>query len=151
MTKEQIYIDFIIDEIKKGIIDRKEIVAKFCKKFQKSERTADTFWKKANEAYLEAQQSINEIKAKEYTEKELERLRKDLIDRDKAIEMQANVLKLMYNKISKTKDNLHPNDVSAFNSTMERYSKLMGIDQAKKIEQTNTVIEVIRRDADSIE
>lgn len=151
MTKEQVYIDFIIDEIKKGNIEPKNIISQFCIKFQKTERTFWNYWDKANEAYLEAQQSINELKAKEYTEKELERHRKDLIDRDKAIEMQANVLKLMYNKISKTKDNLHPNDVSAFNSTMERYSKLMGIDQAKKIEQTNTVIEVIRRDADSIE
>lgn len=134
MTKEQIYIDFIISEIEKGNVQHKDVCDVFLPKFACSRQTFDKYWKKANEAYLERQQAINELKSKEYTEKELERLKTNIIDRDKAIEMQANVLKLMYNKISKTKDNLHPNDVSAFNSTMERYSKLMGIDQPKKQE-----------------
>lgn len=150
MTKEQIYIDFIILEIEKGNVQHKDVCDVFLPKFACSRQTFDKYWKKANEAYLERQQAINELKSKEYTEKELERLKTNIIDREKAIEMQANVLKLMYNKISKTKDNLHPNDVSAFNSTMERYSKLMGIEAPKKVEQTTTEIKVIREDADKI-
>jgi len=143
MTKEQIYIDFIVDEIKKGNIEPKNIISLFCTKFHKTERTFWNYWEKANEVYLEAQNSINELKAKEYTEKELERQKSALIDREKAIEMQENVLKIMYNKIMKAKDNPSPMDINAFNNTMERYSKITGVDAPKKIEHTNPITFII--------
>jgi hypothetical protein len=50
MSNEK-YLDFILDLLEKGITERHEIVSKFSKTFQKSERTADTYLKKANEAY----------------------------------------------------------------------------------------------------
>lgn len=45
-------IDAIIKEIDNGA-DRKAVVAKFCKKLQKSARTVDTYWKDAKKQHLE--------------------------------------------------------------------------------------------------
>jgi predicted negative regulator of RcsB-dependent stress response len=58
MSNEK-YLDFILDLLEKGITERHEIVSKFSKNFQKSERTADTYLKKANEAYKLKRDTIN--------------------------------------------------------------------------------------------
>lgn len=60
---KQVIVDAIIKEIEKGST-RGAVVSKFCKKFQKSDRTIDTYWKIANEQY-----SIRQQKAKEAADK----------------------------------------------------------------------------------
>lgn len=54
---KQIIIDAIIKEIEQGS-GRGDVVAKYCKKFQKSARTIDTYWKTANEQYKAKQDLI---------------------------------------------------------------------------------------------
>jgi phage terminase small subunit len=53
----------------------------------------------------------------------------NILQREKAIEMVSNVAKIMYNKIAKENKT---SDVMAFNSTIERLSKMDGWDKSTK-------------------
>lgn len=138
MSKTKAYVDYILELMRSGDIDRSVIVSKFCKKFQTTERTADTYWKDAKEAYNVELDEIKSKSVEDYRENELERLKAQILDRDKILEMQSNLVKLAYNKMVKTKEPL-PSDLQAYNSTIERYSKLLGLDAPKQIEQKTTV------------
>ena len=138
MSKTKAYVDYILELMRSGDIDRSVIVSKFCKKFQTTERTADTYWKDAKEAYNVELDEIKSKSVEDYRQNELERLKAQILDRDKILEMQSNLVKLAYNKMVKTKEPL-PSDLQAYNSTIERYSKLLGLDAPKQIEQKTTV------------
>lgn len=75
-NKEKVIAD-IVSELNKGV-ERKDMIAKYCKKFQKSERTIDTYWKIANSRYLELQQSINKQIEIDSTESAKELLKQGL-------------------------------------------------------------------------
>lgn len=62
--------------------------------------------------------------------------RANILQREKALEMVSNVAKILYNKIGKNKYNPKTNEVIAFNSTIERLSKMDGWDKAIKTEIT---------------
>jgi len=66
-ASKQVIVDAIIKEIENGAT-RGKVVAKFCKKFQKSDRTIDSYWKIANEQYSERQQKAKEASDKAYIE-----------------------------------------------------------------------------------
>lgn len=138
MSKTKAYVDYILELMRSGDIDRSVIVSKFCKKFQTTERTADTYWKDAKEAYNIELDEIKSKSVEDYRQSELERLKAQILDRDKILEMQSNLVKLAYNKMVKAKEPL-PSDLQAYNSTIERYSKLLGLDAPKQIEQKTTV------------
>ena len=138
MSKTKAYVDYILELMRSGDIDRSVIVSKFCKKFQTTERTADTYWKDAKEAYNIELDEIKSKSVEDYRQSELERLKSQILDRDKILEMQSNLVKLAYNKMVKAKEPL-PSDLQAYNSTIERYSKLLGLDAPKQIEQKTTV------------
>jgi hypothetical protein len=138
MSKTKAYVDYILELMRSGDIDRSIIVSKFCKKFQTTERTADTYWKDAKEAYNVELDEIKSKSVQDYRQNELERLKSQILDRDKILEMQSNLVKLAYNKMVKAKEPL-PSDLQAYNSTIERYSKLLGLDAPKQIEQKTTV------------
>lgn len=138
MSKTKAYVDYILELMRSGDIDRSIIVSKFCKKFQTTERTADTYWKDAKEAYNIELDEIKSKSVEDYRQSELERLKSQILDRDKILEMQSNLVKLAYNKMVKAKEPL-PSDLQAYNSTIERYSKLLGLDAPKQIEQKTTV------------
>jgi hypothetical protein len=53
-SNKQVIVDYIIKDIEKGT-DRGKVIAKYCKKFQKSDRTIDSYWKIANQQYKERQ------------------------------------------------------------------------------------------------
>lgn len=74
---KQVIIDAIIKEIETGT-ERGKVVAKFCKKFQKSTRTIDTYWKIANVQHTAKQQAIK---------KEL-----DEVDKQAAIEARKKAI-----------------------------------------------------------
>ena len=138
MSKTKAYVDYILELMRSGDIDRSVIVSKFCKKFHTTERTADTYWKDAKEAYNIELDEIKSKSVEDYKQSELERLKSQILDRDKILEMQSNLVKLAYNKMVKAKEPL-PSDLQAYNSTIERYSKLLGLDAPKQIEQKTTV------------
>lgn len=55
----------------------------------------------------------------------------NILQREKAIEMVSNVVKLMYNQLVKSEEK-KPADIMAFNSTVERLSKMDGWDKSTK-------------------
>lgn len=55
----------------------------------------------------------------------------NILQREKAIEMVSNVAKLMYNQLVKSEEK-KPADIMAFNSTVERLSKMDGWDKSTK-------------------
>lgn len=85
-AKKETYISFILDELKKGVIDYKDNVSVFCEKFRCSDRTFDKFWKLANEAYKIEREAIEKEKTKDTIENELELNRAQIITREKFIE-----------------------------------------------------------------
>ena len=56
----------------------------------------------------------------------------NILQREKALEMVSNVAKIQYNKIAKKDSKANSSDVLAFNSTIERLSKMDGWDEAIK-------------------
>ena len=137
MTKQETYMQFIIDELQNGNVEAEKVCAVFCTKFQKSERTFYNHWNIAQERYKEAQILINEQKAKDYTDAEIKRNNELILSREKILEMQSNVVKLAYNEVVNTKGK-EPNKISAFNYSVERLNKMQGYDAANKVAQTDT-------------
>ncbi len=74
LSKEA-YIDFIIDEIKKGNVDHKDVLSVFLPKFACTRQTFDKYWKTANERHREAQQAIKEAKEVQTIANELDKLK----------------------------------------------------------------------------
>ena len=76
-TKQSI-VNSLIKDIEQGK-GRGDIIAKYCKKFQKSARTVDTYWKIANQQQADRQEAIK---------KELE-----LVDTAAAVDARKSGLK----------------------------------------------------------
>ena len=70
MTKSDTYIEFIIDQLNTGNVERGKVLAKFVKKWQVSDRTFDRMWKTANEQHKIEQDKIKAIKQAKYSENE---------------------------------------------------------------------------------
>ena len=68
---KQIIIDEIAKDIAKGV-DRGKIITKFCKKFQKSARTIDSYLKKAKKQQSELQEKAKEAANDVYIQKTVE-------------------------------------------------------------------------------
>jgi len=85
-AKKDLYVSFILDELKKGNVEYKNVMSVFVSKWQLSERQFVRHWNQANEAYKNERETINELKTKEYTESELEAVKTQIITREKFIE-----------------------------------------------------------------
>ncbi len=142
MTKQETYIQFIIDELQKGNVLHKDVLAQFGIKWHNSERTFNRYWTIANERYLEAQKLINQQKTKEYTSSQIEQKKADILTREKVVEMTSNVVKLAYNNVVSTKGD--EKTIYAYTSAVEKLNKLEGYDKPSKIDSTiNGVDEII--------
>jgi hypothetical protein len=131
---KQAGIELIVAELQKGTATS-DIFGVIRSKSELAESTFYEWLKIAKEQHSVIQNSINELKAKEYTVSELSRQKSTILEREKAIEMVSNVAKIMYNKIAKENKTA---DVMAFNSTIERLAKMDGWDKPTKQEQTIT-------------
>ena len=128
-------IELIIAELQKGSATL-DILGVIRSKTKLAESTFYEWLKIAKERHSVTQEAINKQKIEEYKQSELERLKTQILDRDKILEMQSNLVKLAYNKMIKSKEPT-PSDLQAYNSTIERYSKLLGLDAPKQVEQKN--------------
>ena len=133
MSKE-IYISFIIEELKNNNVDAEKVCAVFCRKFQKSNRTFYNHWKMAQERYNNTQKLINKENEETYAKAEKERLKQSLISREQFGIMIDNVFKLSYKKTMDT--NGGKNEVQAFMQVAERKEKFEGFDNPTKTETT---------------
>jgi hypothetical protein len=89
---KQIIIDAIVKEIEQGT-ERNKVIAKYCKKFQKSTRTIDTYWKSAQEQYLIKQQAIKKELAEVDKEAAIEARKKAIMTADERKEYLTQIIK----------------------------------------------------------
>lgn len=68
MAKQEAYVQYILDEMKRGNVERKTIMAKFVKKWQASERTFDRVWKVAQQKHAERANLARQKKDEQYIE-----------------------------------------------------------------------------------
>jgi len=126
MSKEETYISFIKDELRKGVIKHKDVSLVFLGKFRCSEPTFDKYWKLANEAYKQEFSEVETAKVNERTEIELNTLRSDILSKDQAL----TILSIIVNN-----EEQKPNDrISAVN----QMSKMQGWESPKQIDNNNT-------------
>lgn len=88
---KQIYIDFIVDQLNNGIVERSDVMAIFVKKWQMSDRSFDRYFKTAKEQHSEAMQKIKDVKDAvtiEQTKKDAERL---YLDRAQRMEIAVKI------------------------------------------------------------
>lgn len=91
---KQIIIDAIIKEIENGT-GRGEVVAKYCKKFQKSARTIDTYWKTANEQQKERLEKARKAADAAYIENNVNAVKtvlKSKIEKQAELQNEINLI-----------------------------------------------------------
>lgn len=99
MTKSETYIQFILDLINGGIVERGKVMAKVGKKWQLPPRTFDRYWKKAQEQHAINQQAINELKAKEYTTQQLEAVKSQIKSKNERLAILQSQVDDLLSKI----------------------------------------------------
>jgi len=126
MTKQETYISFIKDELRKGAVKHKEVSLVFLGKFGCSEPTFDKYWKLANEAYKQEFSEVETAKVNERTQIELNTLRSDILSKEEALKVLSDIV---------VNDEQKPNDrISAVN----QMSKMQGWEAPKQIDNNNT-------------
>ena len=85
-------IDFLVNELSNGI-ERVNALSKFVKKWQVTPRTFDRYWKQAKTQHIAAQELINKELLKDNTSAAKERLKKDILTKDEAMELLTQYAK----------------------------------------------------------
>lgn len=147
MAKE-IYIDFIIEELEKGNVKYNDVMSLFVAKWQLSERQFTRYWNVANEVYSERRSLINEAKLNETINQEKEAVKTLLLSKVDRMRIAEDIA---LGESFESNGKIITPTPSERMKALEYLSKIDGDFATTKVEQTNTVIEVIRRDADSIE
>lgn len=91
MTKQETYIIFILNEIKKGNVERKTVFAKFVKKWHVSQRTFDRVWKVAQERHAELVQRVQKQKDAQYVDIESKIDKTSIIDKARRMEIASQI------------------------------------------------------------
>ena len=91
---KQIIIDAIIKEIEQGTT-RAKVIAKYCKKLQKSERTIDSYWKIANIQQKERQEKASKAADEVYIENNVNAVKtvlKSKIEKQAELQNEINLI-----------------------------------------------------------
>ena len=92
MSKQEKYITFIVDELRKGSVSHKEVFALICRNLrQMSKRSFDKYWKIANEHYTDELQTIQKQKTAIHTETELNITRANVLNKLQAKEILSQI------------------------------------------------------------
>jgi len=88
---KQIIIDAIVKEIEQGTT-RAKVIAKYCKKLQKSERTIDSYWKIANIQQGTRQEKASKAADAVYIETKVDAVKTGLKSKlEKQVELQNEI------------------------------------------------------------
>ena len=136
-TSQQQKVDFILDQMAKGISERKDILANYGKIWQTSDRTFDRYLAEAYKIHTEQRQAINSAKMNDTMEKEFEAVTINLLQKNEVLEMLSSTAKLFYNKIQESQD---AKDAAALIACIDRISKIEGFDAPIKSEFNNILI-----------
>lgn len=121
-------IELIVDDLRLGIA-KSVILSKFVELCQKDTRTIERYFKEAEILHLSIQKDVEIKKATEYTQSEIERLKSNILEREKVLEMSSEVLKIAYENVVNTKDD---KSIQSFATAQHSFSKLVGFDAPTK-------------------
>lgn len=99
MTKAETYIAFIKDFLRKGEVQRINVLSKFVKKYQVDPRTFDRYWKKAQESYTKELQAIEKAKADAATDNAGDAVKRDIMDKFERMEILSKMAKGIGRKV----------------------------------------------------
>ena len=99
MTKQETYIQFIIDELKKGNVQAEKVCSVFCSKFHISARTFYKYWNIANERHIEAQFLINKQKDDIDIANQIELKKSGLLSKEQRLKIADEIAKGTAKKI----------------------------------------------------
>jgi|GEM_PF-3420042 len=101
MSKQETYITFIVDELRKGNNSHKEVFAVVCHNLPSIvRRTFDKYWKLANERYTDELQAIQKQKTAIHTEIELSTTTANVLTKVQAKEILSQIAKKEQSKPS---------------------------------------------------
>lgn len=89
---KQHIIDAIIKEIEQGK-ERGYVIAKFCNKFQKSARTIDTYWKKANQQYAVRQEKASKAADAVYIQMKEDAAKEAVMSKEERLEYLTKIIR----------------------------------------------------------
>lgn len=90
---KQSYIDYIVNELKKGNLQYNEVNVLFCTKFDLTKQSFNKYWKIANEAYGEEQQAIKNAIIDTTIELEKEAITRKILSKLDALEILTEIAK----------------------------------------------------------
>lgn len=93
------YVDFIVEQMQNGNVDRADILAIFGKKWHKSERTFDRYFKAAKELHQKWNEERNDIKNKKLLKKEKELIEMGLLTQNERFKIADDIAKGTERKI----------------------------------------------------
>lgn len=136
MTKQELYIQYIVGQLQSGVTDPTAMVAGFCSNFHKSERTFWNYWPEASEAHLKAQQLINEQRDKDFVTSSIEAQNEAVLNRQEVLEMTSKVVVLAYNQV--VESNGGDKSIYAFAAAVDKLNKLEGYEKPTKVAATDS-------------
>lgn len=90
-VKKEVYVEFIIDNLKSGIVDYKENIRLFQTKFDTSRQTFINYWKIANAQYAGLIQCEKSEKNKIFLEKKINESEKGYLKREQKIKILSEI------------------------------------------------------------
>ena len=136
MTKQDLYVQYILERLQSGVTEPTDMVSGFCSKFQKTERTFWNYWNDASERHIKAQQAINEARDRVFVEANVNAVNEVILSRHRVLEMTSNVVALAYNQV--VESNGLDKAVYAFAAAVEKLNKLEGYEKPTKLANTDS-------------
>lgn len=136
MTKQDLYVQYIVGQLQAGVTNPTDMISGFCSKFQKTERTFWSYWPNASEVHLKAQQVINEQRDRAFVESNINAQNEAVLNRQEVLEMTSKVVVLAYNQV--VESNGGDKSIYAFAAAVDKLNKLEGYEKPTKVAATDS-------------
>jgi len=101
MAKSETYINFIVDELRKGNIKYKDVSLVFFSKFKVTEPTFVKYWNAANKRYTNELQAIESEKTALYSESQIQAAKDEIADDIETKKAATIALRMAVNLLTK--------------------------------------------------
>jgi hypothetical protein len=98
----EIYIAYILGELNEGKVFAKDVLTGFCNKFQKSERTFATYWKRARNEYSKQREVIEKVKLTTIVSEEKKTIRAAIKSREDLLAALGSIIEMRGKRIPGT-------------------------------------------------
>lgn len=140
MTNKDMYLSFIVDQLRSGVYERKDVLSNFVANWQKSSRSFDRYWRKANDLYADEQRGIEEKKLEIHKEEQEAAIREGILDKTEALKILSKIAKSEF-----VDEKGNPPKFSDQKNAIELIAKVQGWLAPTKIEGTTQLISNIVR------